>query len=78
MENFDLSSFVLIGNNRKQAYEDFIEFEKGFGEDCRYDMSFKEFCKELDKGYGNSNCIQIARLYETKDGKVWYENDYCG
>lgn len=71
MENFDLSNFVLVGNNRKQAYEDFIEDED-------YDMIFEEFCKELDKGYGNSNCIQIARLYETKDGKIWYENDYCG
>ena len=71
MENFDLSNFVLVGNNRKQAYEDFIEDED-------YNMTFEEFCEELDKGYGNSNCIQIARLYETKDGKVWYENDYCG
>ena len=71
MENFDLSNFVLIGNNRKQAYEDFIKDED-------YNMTFEEFCKELDKGYGNSDCIQIARLYETSDGKVWYENDYCG
>ena len=71
MENFDLSNFVLVGNNRKQAYEDFIENED-------YNMTLEEFCEELDKGYSNSNCIQIARLYETKDGKVWYENDYCG
>ena len=80
MNNFDLSNFVLIGNNRKQAYEDFIEFEKDFNDENNIylDMTYKEFCENLDKGYGNSNCIQIARLYESKDGKVWYDNEYCG
>lgn len=75
----DLSSFVLVGNNRKEAYNDFIEFEKGFDdEDNPYlKMSFEDFCKELDKGYGQSDCLQITRLYEAPDGKIYYDNEYC-
>ena len=74
----DLSTFVLVGNNRKEAYDEFVEYELRFDEDVRNNLSFEEFCKELDKGYENSGCIEIARLYEDGKGRVWYDKEYCG
>ena len=71
----DLTSFIKVGNNRKEAYEDYIDFEKGFKENSVV-ISFEEFCKELDKGYGKSDYTQIARLYEDNNGCVWYDNEY--
>lgn len=80
MKNFDLTDFILVGNNRKEAYEDFIEFEKGFNDpgDEYLDIDFEEFCEILDKGYGNTDYIQISRLYEAPDGKIWYDTEYYG
>jgi hypothetical protein len=74
----DLSTFVLVGNNRMEAYDEFIEYELRFDEDVRNNLSFEEFCEELDKGYENSGCIEIARLYEDGKGRVWYDKEYCG
>lgn len=71
----DMSTFIKIGN-RKEAYKDYCEFESGFDDNCRTELSYEEFCKELNKGYGNSYCIQIARLYEDTKGVVWYDNEY--
>lgn len=71
----DLSTFIKIGN-RTEAYDDFFKFENGFDEDARNNLTFEEFCAELDKGYGNSGCVQIARLYEDENGVIWYDNDY--
>lgn len=75
-KEMNLSTFVKVGNNKTEAYDDFYEFEMGFDEDCRTNLSYEEFCSELDKGYGNSDCIQIARLYEDKNGVIWYDNEY--
>lgn len=73
----DLSTFVLIADNRKDAYISHIEFELGFDNpELRDLMTFAEFCEELDLGYGNSDHLQIARLYEDEDGKIWYDNEY--
>lgn len=72
----DLTNFVLIGTSWKEAYEDFCNFENGFDKDCRNEMTYEEFCAELAKGYGNSDCVQIARLYEDKNGVIWYDNEY--
>lgn len=78
-EHPDLSTFVLLGESREEAYDAHIEFEMGFDDPrMREIMSFNEFCKELDLGYGKSGYIQIARLYEDKDGKIWYDNEYVG
>ena len=75
--DMDLSTFALIADNRKDAYISHIEFELGFDNpELRDLITFKEFCKELDLGYGNSAHIQIARLYEDEDGKIWYDNEY--
>jgi hypothetical protein len=54
-----------------------MNFEMGFDNpELRDLMDFGDFCKELDLGYGNSAHIQIARLYEDEDGKIWYDNEY--
>lgn len=78
MTEIDLSSFVLVANNRMEAYDGHIEFERQFNDpDNPYlKMSFKKFCKELNKGYGNSDWRQISRLYEAPDGKIWYDNEF--
>lgn len=60
----------------KKAYKDFCDFESGFSEDCRNDMTFEEFMTEFKKGYGNSGCVQIARLFENDNG-IFYDLDYC-
>ena len=75
----DLSTFVLIGNSRLEAYGSHMNFEMGFDNpELRDLMDFDDFCKELNLGYGNSAHIQIARLYEDEDGKIWYDNEYVG
>ena len=72
-----MDGFVKVGNNRKEAYDDFVDFESGFEKEVRYNHTFEEFCEELDKGYGEADCTQIARLYETEDGTIWYDNDFA-
>ena len=57
----------------KQAYEDFVDFEKGFG---GTDLSYENFLIEFNKGYGKSDYVQIARLFELSDG-IYYDNYYC-
>lgn len=74
----DLTGFELAGCNREEAYGGYLEYEAGFSPDCQSIMDFETFCKELDLGYGNSNCIQVARLYEAPDGKIWYDTEYYG
>ena len=75
----DLTNFVLVGNNRREAYESHMEFERGFNDPNNeyLKMSFIQFCEEMDKGYGQSDWIQIGRLYEAPDGRIWYDNEYC-
>lgn len=75
--DFDLTGFVLDAENRREAYENHMEFEKGQrdGGDL---MSYRAFCMELNKGYGVSEHSQIARLYEAPDGKIWYDTEFCG
>jgi len=73
---YNNNSFIEIGRSKRQAYEDFCEFEMGFDEDCRVILSYEEFCSELNKGYGHSEYIQIARLHEDRQGVIWYDNEY--
>lgn len=75
-QKIDLSTFIKVGNNRQEAYKDFIEFEKGFDEEIKTNLSYEDFCIELDKGYSNSKYVQIARLYEDINGTIWYDNEY--
>lgn len=73
----DLSSFVKIGDNRLEAYDSLYDLGLYFDEDYRTDLSYNRFCEELDKGYGKSKNIRIARLYEDEKGAVWYNNAYA-
>ena len=76
-KDIDLTGFIKIGN-REEAYKDFLDFELGFDEDVRSILTYGEFAVELKKGYGNSDVVQIARLYEDEEGTVWYDTDYAG
>lgn len=70
--------FYKDGDNREEAYKNFVEFEEGFPKEDQLNLSFEEFCAELDKGYGTSEMFQIARLYEKADGSIWYDTEYSG
>lgn len=73
----NLTNFIPNGNNRLEAYAHYMNFEMGFDDpEVRNLMSYYDFCQELDKGYGKSGCPEIARLYEDKDGKIWYDKEY--
>ena len=75
--DIDLSTFTCIGNNRLEAYGSHMNFEMSFkNPEIRIILTFEEFCKELDKGYGNSIYLQISRLYEDSEGQIWYDNEY--
>jgi len=65
---------VKIADDYESAYNDFIKNEEIYG---KPNISYDEFLSELKKGYGNSDCVQIARLFELSDG-IWYDNEYCG
>ena len=60
----------------KKAYKDFCDFEKGYDEDVRNTMSYDTFVKELKKGYGQSGCVQVARLFENEYG-IFYDNNFA-
>lgn len=73
----DCETLVKVGNNREEAYQDYINFENGFDEDTKIALSYEQFCTELDKGYSNSEYVQVARLQEDENGVVWYDCDYA-
>ena len=75
--SMDLSTFVLVGSSRLEAYGSFMNTEMGFDNPkVRNLMDFQDFCKELSLGYGKSSFIEIARLYEAPDGKIYYDTQY--
>jgi hypothetical protein len=50
-------------------YEDFIW-------DNSIEISFNDFMEEFKKGYGNSDYMEISRLFELSNG-IWYDEDFC-
>lgn len=66
---------IADAEDYKYAYEDFAKFEDGFEKEVSNKLTFVEFMNELKKGYGKSDCVQIARLIELENG-IWYDNDY--
>lgn len=69
---------IFISDDRRGAYEAFCD--DGFAEldELRANgitPSFNWFCSELDKGYHESGCIEIARLIETSNG-IFYDKEY--
>lgn len=67
---------IADAKDYQYAYEDFAQFEDGFEKECRNELSFEQFINELKKGYGESDCVQVARLFELSNG-IWYDNEYC-
>lgn len=74
IELIESNDIIKIANDYESAYKDFVDFENGYD---GTDLSYEEFLIELKKGYGKSNCVQIARLLELSDG-IYYDNCYCG
>lgn len=70
LEELQNNNIVYISSSRREAYELLIEYEDEF------DMSYEEFCIELDKGYTKSDYTQVARLYEDSHGRIWCDSDY--
>lgn len=67
---------IADAKDYQYAFEDFAQFEDGFEKEERIEMTFEDFMIELKKGYGKSECVQIARLFELNNG-IWYDNEYC-
>jgi len=53
------------------AYEDYIKSNS----EIDY-ITYEEFLEEINKGYGNSGRIEIARLLVLSNG-IYYDNEYC-
>lgn len=79
-----MTGFIKIceAGDYKKAYRQHVEFEMSFVDSNgkpaykKSDMiSYAKFVKEIKKGYGNSEYLQIARLLETDDG-IYYDNEY--
>ena len=66
---------IADAGDYKYAFYDFAQFEDGFEKECKVNITYEEFVKELEKGYGKSVYIQIARLFELSNG-IWYDNEY--
>ena len=73
------TSFVLLGSNRHEAFAEHLQYEFGFNDpDNPYvKMGFREFCRELNQGYGRSKWTQIARLWEAPNGMIYYDRYWC-
>ena len=71
-ECFIGGDFVKIADNVEKAYRDFIIEEKEYNF-----ITYSEFVRELQKGYGESKYVPIARCV-LFNGGVYYDNDYCG
>ena len=67
-------SIVKVGDTLEDAYNDYVEFEECACTPYQV-VSYETFIEEVQKGYGVSGCIQIARLFILESG-VWYDNDY--
>jgi hypothetical protein len=65
------NSMVRIADSKdyEYLYEDFIH-------ETETEISFDDFMCELEKGYGKSDFIEIARIFELSNG-IWYDNEYC-
>lgn len=64
-------NFIKIGD-RRDAWLDYLTDEPD-----QPRLTFEEFNAELDKGYGNSAILPIARLL-VHGNSVYYDNEYAG
>lgn len=73
IELWENNSIVRIADTQdfKYAYEDYMKSYPV--ENC---ITYEEFLEEINKGYGNSGAIEIARLLVLSNG-IYYDNEYC-
>lgn len=69
-------SFEAVRGDYKTLYKNHCEYEAGFDEGFRDDVDYETFVEEFHKGYGESDHLQIARLFELSCG-IFYDNEYC-
>lgn len=74
-EAITADDIIFIGATVQKAYESFCEFEDGFNDNSKTEMDIDTFERELNKGYGVSDCIEIARLINTSNG-YFYDKNY--
>ena len=58
------------------AYEDFLLDHEDDPDQDGEVISYEDFVRELKKGYGKSQHLEISRLFELSNG-IWYDNEYC-
>lgn len=66
---------IAKANDFEKAYKDFLKFESNFDNETKIVLTYEQFLTELNKGYGNSSYIQIARYFVLSSG-IYYDNDY--
>lgn len=69
--------FEALPNDYQTVYKNHCEYENEFDENFRDNISYEDFIKELKQGYGNSDHLQIARLFTLSCG-IFYDNEYLG
>lgn len=67
----DERAMVKVGDvdNLIDLYNDFVK-------DNDSHLTFNEYVKEVEMGYGSSDYLDIARLLVLSNG-IWYDNEYC-
>lgn len=70
--------FIICAKNRKDAYTEYFKDSMCASKTKQHKEKIKyaEFCEELEKGYGQSKFEEIARLYEDKNGVIWYDTNF--
>ena len=78
-DDFLGEDFFIFAPNRVEAYKKIKEVKVGL-DDCNnpyINMSYDEFCKELEKDYGKSGYLMLSKMHEDKYGFIWYNRDYA-
>lgn len=68
------NQFIFISENEKQAYNSYVEFEKGFIHDWHTIRSFEDFKNALSLDYDDRSYTEINRYIKLSNG-VYYIND---
>lgn len=85
----DLDKLKEVGFDSPKEFEDSIKSNdwvylgsiedayKDIKQDSLYqDLSYNEFLKEVNKGYGNSGILEIRRCLVLSKNRVYYDNNY--
>ena len=73
IELWENNSLIRIADtlDYEYAYEDYIKSNPLLGY-----ITYFDFIREIDKGYGTSDISEIARLLVLSNG-IYYDNCYC-